>query len=93
MRDGHYVNWGYLHLVTRVDASNAQSPAAQRFTDWVAGTPTTSAAPFDITMLTIQAKLVPTCAMKVSRTSEGGQLSAFTPTTDCSAMFESIVGH
>jgi ABC-type phosphate transport system substrate-binding protein len=96
VRNGHYLLWGYLHLIARLDATatpNTLSPAAKRFIDWVTGTATTPAAPFDITALTIQAKLIPTCAMKVSRASEGGVVAKFTPPTDCSATFETAVGH
>ncbi|HEY0482392.1 MAG TPA: hypothetical protein VGD37_32955 [Kofleriaceae bacterium] len=95
VRNGHYVNWGYLHMIARVDGSNAMNAAARRFTDWVTGNTGTTGtpAPFDITNLTIQSKLVPTCAMKVSRQSEGGVLAPFRPAVDCSATFDATVPH
>lgn len=93
VRDGHYTVFGYLHLVTHVDGSNNPSTSASlRFVDWITGNTTRTPAPFDITDVTINAHLIPTCAMKVSRDSEGGALSPYTPTTDCSAHFESLVG-
>jgi hypothetical protein len=91
VRNGHYVHWGYLHMITRADTVSAQGT---RFVNWVTGT---DAGPFtgtnSITALTIAAKLVPTCAMKVSRKSEGGALLPLTPATDCSAAFEAGVPH
>lgn len=96
VRNGHYVNWGYLHMITRLDGGGAMNPNAKRFVDWVTGNTgaTGTASPFgDITDIIIQAKMVPTCAMKVSRVSEGGALSPFTPTTDCAAKFEAAVPH
>lgn len=94
VRDGHYVNFGYLHLVAHVDAGGVPStPAAKQFVDWITGNTARTPAPagFDIFTATVKAKLIPTCAMKVQRTSEGGLIKPFTPTTDCSAMFESAV--
>jgi ABC-type phosphate transport system substrate-binding protein len=93
VRDGHYTAFGYLHLVTHVDgSSNPATPASLRFVDWITGNTARTPAPFDITDVTINAHLIPTCAMKVQRLSEGGSLSPFTPATDCSAHFESLVG-
>jgi ABC-type phosphate transport system substrate-binding protein len=93
VRDGHYTAFGYLHLVTHVDASNnPATPASLRFVDWITGNTARTPAPFAITDVTINAHLIPTCAMKVQRLSEGGALSPYTPATDCSAHFESIVG-
>jgi ABC-type phosphate transport system substrate-binding protein len=94
VRNGHYVNWGYLHMVTHLDATSTMTPTAKKFIDWVTGNTgaTGTPSPFgDITDIIIQAKMVPTCAMKVSRQSEGGALSTFTPAADCSAKFEAAV--
>ena len=95
VRDGHYVNWTYLHMLARLDATGAPNAAARRFVDWVTGntasTPVPTSPTWDITALTIQAKLVPTCAMKVSRSTDGGSLSPFTPAADCTSTFETMV--
>jgi len=97
VRAGRYLNFGYLHLVTKVDASGKPSTSAsKRFVDWVTGNTdpaTGTLAPFDIFTITVKAKLIPTCAMKVQRASEGGVISPFTPKTDCGAMFEAMVPH
>lgn len=97
VRSGHYLNFGYLHLVTHVDTAGVPStPAAKRFVDWITGntnatTGTPAPAGFDIFTATVAAKLIPTCSMKVQRTSEGGLIKSFTPTTDCGAQFEAAV--
>jgi ABC-type phosphate transport system substrate-binding protein len=94
VRDGHYTQFGYLHLITHVDGTNAPAtPASKRFVDWITGNTASTAAPFDIVDVTIAAHLIPNCAMKVKRASEGGALSPFTPPTDCSAHFEATVPH
>lgn len=93
VRDGHYTAFGYLHLITHVDMTNTPaSSASLRFVDWITGNTARTPAPFDITDVTINAHLIPTCAMKVQRSSEGGALSPYTPPTDCGAHFESLVG-
>ena len=95
VREGRYLNFGYLHLVAKVDGSGKPSTSAsKRFVDWVTGNtdPTTgTSAPFDVFTITIKAKLIPTCSMKVQRASEGGLISPFTPKADCGAMFEAMV--
>jgi ABC-type phosphate transport system substrate-binding protein len=93
VRNGHYVNWGYLHMIARVDGNNAMNPQAKRFVDWVTGNTGTggSPAPFDITDVIIQGKMVPVCAMKVSRLNEGGAIAPFAPVSDCSTKFETAV--
>lgn len=83
VRDGHYILWGPLHL----------------FAHLVNGQPTVNAAPivarFTGTTLAKQvldgvtdAFLVPRCAMKVRRTSEGGPISAYTPDLACGCYFD-----
>jgi ABC-type phosphate transport system substrate-binding protein len=96
VRDGHYTMFGYLHLITHVDGSNVPATSAsKRFIDWITGNTGAGGtpAPFDVTAITIAAKLIPTCAMKVKRESEGGALSPYTPAADCSAQFEAAVPH
>jgi ABC-type phosphate transport system substrate-binding protein len=94
VRDGHYTQFGYLHLINRVDGGGLPNAAAKRFVDWIVGNTGTggTAAPFNIVDVTIAAHLIPTCAMKVQRASEGGLIALFTPTVDCSATFETKVG-
>jgi ABC-type phosphate transport system substrate-binding protein len=93
VRDGHYTMFGYLHLIYHVDGSQIPtSNGAKRFVDWITGNTAGTPAPFNITDVTIASHLIPTCAMKVQRMSEGGQLSRYYPTNDCSTYFEAHVG-
>lgn len=95
VRDGHYVNFGYLHMITHVDGNGTPStPASKRFVDWITGNTGTGGtpAPFDVLDITISAKLIPTCTMHVKRDSEGGALSLYTPPEACGCYFEAQVG-
>ena len=43
VRDGHYLAWGYEHLIVKLDATtNKSSAAAQNFVDWVMNNTTTA---------------------------------------------------
>jgi hypothetical protein len=83
VRDGHYVLWGPLHL----------------FAHLVNGNPTANAAPIvsRFTGATLAKQvldsvtdnyLVPRCAMRVRRTSEGGPISAYTADQSCGCYFD-----
>jgi hypothetical protein len=91
VRDGHYLAWGYEHLIVKLDATTGKpSQVAQNFIDWVLNNPTTSenAPNFDPVTLQAAAHVIPTCAMKVQRTTDGGLLSPYAPTDSCSCAFE-----
>jgi ABC-type phosphate transport system substrate-binding protein len=90
VRDGHYSVWGPLHMLVQVNANTGVplSAAAKTFIDWVQGTPTTPAAPFDITDIITTAGVVPACAMTVQRSTEMGPMSKFSPTEPCGCYFE-----
>jgi hypothetical protein len=75
-------------MIYHVDATQTPiSNGAKRFVDWINGNTAGTPAPFNITDVTIAAHLIPVCAMKVQRLSEGGALSRYTPTNDCTAYF------
>jgi hypothetical protein len=91
VRDGHYLAWGYEHLLVRVDTTGkATTQKAQNFVDWVlASTTTTENAPnFDPVTVESAAHVIPLCAMKVKRSSDGGLLSSYTPADTCNCAFE-----
>ena len=93
VRDGHYLAWGYEHLIASIDnAGSPSKPAAKNFVDWVQGNTTTAgnAPNFDPTQLQSAAHVIPLCAMKVQRKSDGGFLSAYAPADSCSCQFESV---
>jgi ABC-type phosphate transport system substrate-binding protein len=94
VRDGHYLPWGYEHLLVRVDtAGKPTTQQAQNFVDWVLGNATTSenAPNFDPVQIEAANHVIPLCAMKVQRKADGGFLSAFTPVDPCNCAFESTL--
>ncbi len=94
VRDGHYLPWGYEHLIVSVDGTGKPtSQAARNFVDWVQGNTTTSdnAPNFDPVLLQATAHVIPTCAMSVQRQTDGGYLSAYTPADSCNCAFEATV--
>ena len=94
VRDGHYLPWGYEHLIARVDpTSGTPGTAAQTFIDWVQGNATaaTVAPNFDPIQLETAAHVIPLCAMKVKRSADGGFLSPYTPADPCNCFFEATV--
>lgn len=88
VRDGHYVNWGPLHLFTAIDgAKNPTNAAAAKLTGYF----TEKEAPpagVNLIDLEIAAYTVPQCAMKVTRTKELGDFSDYTPAKPCGCYFE-----
>jgi hypothetical protein len=90
VRDGHYVVWGPEHFFATVDATTKAivKPQAANFIGWVNGTKTTTA--FNYVQVEAAAGIVPQCAMKVTRSSDGGFLQAYTPAASCGCYFESV---
>jgi hypothetical protein len=84
VRDGHYVLWSYVQYV-------APSPAktgAQLIIDALVGNTVTFTPPSDPLDVVIASGLVPLCAMKVQRSSEGGDLSLYDSPAPCSCYFQ-----
>jgi hypothetical protein len=101
VRDGHYVPWSYTQYVATVDEQRVPvNPLVARVLAMANGSEEvrliSDAAvepAYDIDALEIFAKkgLVPTCAMKVSRERDGGDLSLYEPEVPCGCFFESVV--
>lgn len=85
VRDGHYPVWGYIHFVTKTTGGNV-SPRVSELASWINGTKTS--AGIDAFALSLSAGLIPQCAMKVKRASDGGLLSPYTPAKACNCAFE-----
>lgn len=84
VRDGHYPIWGPVHFFAAITAGQPSAKAAalvQRF----------SLPGLDQVVLDaiIAANIVPQCAMRVTRTTEMGPLSAYNPPFHCGCYFES----
>jgi hypothetical protein len=93
MRDGHYVIWSPTVYLGPVDATGTlTNPKAKYIVDLISnGTPTPT-PDFDPLATVISVGLVPDCAMKVTRSAEGGDLSLYSPAAPCGCFFESQVG-
>ena len=92
LRDGHYTAWSPTVYLTAVDTNGVPvSPRAKYFIELVLGQPTTPAFESDGLESVIASGLVPDCAMRVTRASEGGDLSLYAPPSPCGCYFESKV--
>lgn len=94
VRDGHYPIWGPLHLLYKVDAKGEPENKAVRepllnIVGYLSGT---KALPSGVSLfeLYVQSGLVPECAMRVSRSMDGGALVPTTPASPCSCSFERV---
>ena len=93
VRDGHYHIWSYTHWLLPTDgAGNALKPLAARIIGLIVGNPVAPPPAFEPLDAEIQVGLVPRCAMKVARTSEGGDLTLDAPVAPCGCYFESRTG-
>ena len=92
LRDGHYLPWSPTVYITAVDSMNVPTNANVKYlTDLILGKPTTPAFESDGLDSVVKVGLTPDCAMKVSRTFDGGDLSLYSPTQPCGCYFESKV--
>jgi len=89
VRDGHYTIWGPLHMVAKTGADGkATKQQVQDFIDYVQLKKPLGTTKF-IDVI-IGAHVVPSCAMKVQRSTEMGPLSPYTPPagTACGCYFD-----
>jgi hypothetical protein len=91
VRDGHYLIWGYEHMLAPVGTGTTPTnPRVADFVGFINGTKTDAS----IDPVTIEGKAgtIPLCGMKVKRTTDGGILSLATDNTDpCGCAFEAAV--
>ncbi len=93
VRDGHYVIWSPTIYLAPVDAQgNIKNPRAKYIVDMILSRTVMPTPDFDPLATLISVGLVPDCAMKVTRSFEGGDLSLYTPAEPCGCFYESKVG-
>ncbi len=82
VRDGHYSPWANIHFFTNKDATTGKASNAnvQKVLDLIE----TQTA---VTALA-KARVVPQCAMQVSRTEDQGNFTAYKPAKPCGCFFE-----
>jgi hypothetical protein len=88
VRDGHYPIWGPLHLLYKIDA--LKDANRQQVLDIVAYLSGTKALSSGIRLLDVYAQsgLVPECAMHVTRSSDGGDVTPISGPATCSCLFD-----
>jgi hypothetical protein len=92
VRDGHYPLWGYLHTVLRRDIANPTLPKSVnggRLSEILLGN--AQVAMQDVMPMHVAAGLVPQCAMRVSRSMDGGPMAPFAHADPCHCWFEKNV--
>ncbi len=93
VRDGHYTVWSPTFWFDRIDGGGVPVSAnARYFVDLVAGNTVAPEANFSVIDIIAAVRLIPDCAMNVSRVTEGGPLSLYAPTQSCGCKYDSIVG-
>lgn len=93
VRDGHYVPWSPTVWITDVDANGVpMNPDADYFIDLLLGNTTDPPPDFEPLETVVGKGLIPDCAMKVTRSFDGGDLSLHDPAEPCHCFFESKVG-
>jgi hypothetical protein len=96
VRDGHYTLWSPTVYIAPVNSAKVISnPTTKYVVDLVLGdrtaTPPKGGSTFDSLADVVKVGLIPECAMKVSRTVDGGDLSPFTPEESCTCYYLSKV--
>jgi ABC-type phosphate transport system substrate-binding protein len=86
VRDGHYTIWGPLHMLAKTANGEITSANAKKVVDALAG----ANIPEGLDLIQLEAKsgVVPLCAMRVTRTKDGGELASYQPEKSCSCKFE-----
>jgi len=98
IREGHYAAWShvfYLAKVTSADGGTAQpvNANAKLLIDILTDAPNPGiSSGLDPVALVANKGLVPLCAMTVTRSTEGGNLSPFAHPDPCGCYYESKVG-
>ncbi len=91
VRDGHYVPWSPTPYISRVvpGTTTFTDPNARRVYELVMGT--RAADDVDGFPSVIASGLIPKCAMKVTRASDGADLSLYSDPAPCGCYFEKAV--
>jgi hypothetical protein len=98
IRDGHYGLWSPDVYMAPSTGGGPTDPVVGYILDIVLGNPNQTlpgadagVSPIDAVTMTASVGLTPSCAMQVTRPSDGAPLTHFTPTTPCTCKFLSAV--
>lgn len=86
VRDGRYTAFGFVHLIGAADAQGKpQNPLVDQLTTMLTGLRSDV-----LTTIIRNVKMVPQCAMNVTRTADGGDLSLYSGPS-CSCFYETTL--
>jgi hypothetical protein len=90
LRDGHYALWAPIHFLTKIDAAGTvRNASTKRVVDYLTQVQKPPGG-LDLIQFDAANYLIPTCAMKVKRTTEMGPMSPFAPTNACGCYYEQV---
>ena len=89
VRDGHYLPAGPLHLYAHAPGGSVANADVQKVLDALTGKTDPG---FDLIHVEEKAGVVPDCAMRVSRTKDGGALASYMPAQSCECKWLSEAG-
>jgi hypothetical protein len=89
VRDGHYAIWGPIHLIKRKDIDLGNQTNIQKTIDYITGA---QQLPGNVDLIKFEAnaRVIPQCAMRVTRMSEMGPLSKNQVTKPCGCYYEYV---
>ncbi len=91
VRDGRYFIWGAIHMLSRKSLGGLAGSKAKELIQYVSGiAPPPNAA--DLFQIWADAHLIPQCAMRVTRSSDGGPLVSVTPPSSCYCKYDEVTG-
>jgi ABC-type phosphate transport system substrate-binding protein len=88
VRDGHYGIWGYEHFIVNAPGGTLSTQASDLI-GYFQGTKTSPN--FDYVTLEGNAGVIPLCAMKVQRATDGGLMKPYMSTETCNCAFEAAI--
>jgi hypothetical protein len=88
VRDGHYELWAPLHFYTRGQNGRTQDPFVAEIVSYLTGARSLPNRNTDFITTLKQGGLVPTCAMRVTRSREGALIEPAQPSPSCSCYFD-----
>jgi hypothetical protein len=90
VRDGRYPIWGPSHLVVYTDGNgNPTNTAAKTLVDAMNGANSQVLATLDVVQFYAKSHIIPTCAMHVTRASDGHDYGPYKPPISCSCYYDS----
>jgi hypothetical protein len=95
IRDGHYTMWSPDVYMAPATNGVANNPTVQTLLDIILGNPlpagTDAGTPIDGLAITAGVGLTPSCAMQVTRASDGAPLTLYSPAAPCTCKFLSDI--